>query len=77
MGMGTDFCQQKVSVTMVTRQRSDVIASIIGAWHGGGILGVLQCESFFTLSSLLSHIRRNYYSVSEFVYLEIFVSYSC
>lgn len=51
------FCQQEVRVTMVTRQRSDVIASKRSLALWGYFWGVGSASLFFTLSSLLLHIR--------------------
>ena len=55
--MGADFCQQEVSVTMVTRRKGVMSLPLIGALHCGVFLGVGSDSLFFTLSSLLSHIQ--------------------
>lgn len=63
-GMGADFCQQEVSVTMVTRQRSDVIAcnrclALWGYFFWGGGLAVQICSSPSALYCRTSGEKRN------------------
>lgn len=72
-GMGADFCQQEVSVTMVTGQRSDVIASNrCLAWRGyfWG-LAVQVCSPPSAIYFRTSGEKKGDYPVNEFVYLEI------
>ena len=75
--MGADFCQQEVHVTMVTRQRSDVIALNRSLALWGYFWGIGSASQFFTLSSLLLHIRIKMATINYkwFVYLEVFLEF--
>lgn len=57
-GMGADFCQQEVSVTMVTEKRNDVIPSKWCLAWWGYFWRAGSASMFFTLSNLFLNIRR-------------------